>query len=195
MTIESSVSGLTTSTTALIAAVAVQQSTVTTAVGAFTAITSRVSAGLNLVDNTADANKPVSAAQQSALDTKQATLVSGSNISTVNGLSLLSGAPLVIQRSATSLNNVSYDNRAFLRTLSPQVDDSTVIPSLGLFMWVASKDEPDDDETCFTTGAGQWLLQAPAFDLLEAWAMIENSALNDFMEDEPARFAAFTKTR
>lgn len=45
--------------------------------------------GLANVDNTADINKPVSTAQQAALNTKQATLVSGTSIKTVGGISLL----------------------------------------------------------------------------------------------------------
>lgn len=45
--------------------------------------------GLGNVDNTADINKPVSTAQQAALNTKQATLVSGTSIKTVGGISLL----------------------------------------------------------------------------------------------------------
>lgn len=45
--------------------------------------------GLGNVDNTSDANKPISTATQSALDGKQALLTSGTNIKTVNGNSLL----------------------------------------------------------------------------------------------------------
>lgn len=52
--------------------------------------------GLGLVDNTADADKPVSTATQAALDAKQATLVSGTNIKTVNGNSLLGSGDLTI---------------------------------------------------------------------------------------------------
>lgn len=52
--------------------------------------------GLGNVDNTADSAKPVSTAQQTALDTKQAALVSGSNIKTVNGNSLLGSGNLSI---------------------------------------------------------------------------------------------------
>lgn len=47
--------------------------------------------GLGNVDNTADINKPVSTAQQAALNAKQATLVSGTSIKTVGGISLLGG--------------------------------------------------------------------------------------------------------
>lgn len=47
------------------------------------------SVGLGNVDNTSDANKPVSTATQTALNAKQDTLVSGTNIKTVGGSSLL----------------------------------------------------------------------------------------------------------
>jgi hypothetical protein len=48
------------------------------------------------VDNTSDAAKPVSTATQTALDAKQATLVSATNIKTVNGSSLLGSGNLAI---------------------------------------------------------------------------------------------------
>jgi hypothetical protein len=45
--------------------------------------------GLGNVDNTSDLNKPISTATQTALNAKQDTLVSGTNIKTVNGNSLV----------------------------------------------------------------------------------------------------------
>lgn len=192
MTIESSISDLTTATTALVTAVGTQQVAVTTAVAAFTAVTTRVNTGLNNLDNTADINKPVSTATITALATKQATLVDGLNISTVNGVSLLSGSPLVIVRSATSLNRILYDNRANLRATTSQLDDTTVVEGLGLFMWANTQLEPDDDETCFnTTTTGQWLLQVPAWELIDAWNLFEASTVDDWREDEPTRMAAY----
>lgn len=190
MTIESSVSDLTTATTALTNAVGVQQIAVTNAVAAFVATTSRVNALAN-VDNTHDADKPVGTATVAALATKQAVLVSGQNISTVNGLSLLSGTPLVIARSATSLNRMLYEDRAVLRNISAQIDDATMVEGLGLFMWASTQLEPDDDETCFSTLTGQWLLQAPAWELIDAWNLFDASTTDDWREDEPARFAAY----
>lgn len=190
MTIESAVAALVSSTTALTTAVGIQQIAVTAAVGNFTATTNRVNA-LNNVNNTADADKPVSSAAIAAMSLKQNNLVSGVNISTVNGQSLLGGQPLIIERSATSLSRVSYDDRGTLRALSPQVDDSTIVESLGLFMWTNTKLEPEDDETCFNTTNGQWLLRAPAWDLLDAWALHEQSITDDFREDESKRFAAY----
>lgn len=52
--------------------------------------------GLGNVDNTSDANKPVSTATQTALNAKQATLVSGTNIKTINGTSLLGSGNLEV---------------------------------------------------------------------------------------------------
>lgn len=165
---------------------------VTNATNQFTATIARV-VELNKVDNVADAKKAISELAWLELNKKQATLVSGQNISTVNGMSLLSGDPLAIERSATSLRRITYDNRGVLRTpvLTPQVDDSTLVESLGLFMWINTKLEPDDDETCFTTETGQWLLQAPAWDLVDAWISQERAVTDDWREDEPIRFAAY----
>lgn len=52
--------------------------------------------GLGNVDNTSDLNKPVSTAQQTALNAKQDTLVSGINIKTINGVSVLGSGDLVV---------------------------------------------------------------------------------------------------
>lgn len=56
----------------------------------------KVMVGLGSVDNTSDTNKPISTATQTALDTKQATLVSGTSIKTINGNSLLGSGDIVI---------------------------------------------------------------------------------------------------
>ena len=55
--------------------------------------------GLSNVDNTADADKPVSSATQTALNAKQDTLVSGTNIKTVNSTSLLGSGNIEISSS------------------------------------------------------------------------------------------------
>ena len=52
--------------------------------------------GLGNVDNTSDADKPISTATQSALNAKQATLVSGTNIKTINGTSLLGSGDITV---------------------------------------------------------------------------------------------------
>ena len=57
--------------------------------------------GLSNVDNTSDASKPISTATQTALNGKQATLVSGTNIKTVNGSSLLGSGDLSVSGGVT----------------------------------------------------------------------------------------------
>jgi hypothetical protein len=202
MTIETEVAALTTATNSLTSAVALQQTSVNAAVATFAATTATVDNDLNLVDNTADADKPVSDATVLAIEvvsdasvaglaTKQPTLISGDNISTINGLSILSGVPLVVERSPTSLVSLPYDQRATLNFDPPignpqnVVDDSVMIEGLGMFMWVNTQLEPNDDETCFSTpSSGQWLLRVPAFDLLAAYELVENALIDEFIEDQ-----------
>jgi nitrogen fixation protein len=57
---------------------------------------SKSDVGLGNVDNTTDLNKPISTATQTALDTKQATLVSATNIKTINGSSILGSGDLAV---------------------------------------------------------------------------------------------------
>jgi len=57
--------------------------------------TTKAQVGLSNVDNTSDANKPVSTATQTALNAKQDTLVSGTNIKTINGTSVLGSGDIV----------------------------------------------------------------------------------------------------
>ena len=52
--------------------------------------------GLDQVDNTSDLNKPVSTAVSTALGNKQNTLVSGTNIKTINNTSLLGSGDIAI---------------------------------------------------------------------------------------------------
>ena len=188
MTIESAISDLTSATTTLTTNVAAQQVAVESAVTNFTAVIDKVNNDLSDVDNTTDLNKPVSDPQQTLINTKQDTLVEGQNISTVNGQSLLSGVPLVIVRSATSLSALAYEARGSLRSTTSEVDDSILVEGLGLFMFVGSQNEPDDDETCFNTSVGQWLLRTPSLDLLAAYALIEDAVTQELAEDESIRF-------
>lgn len=65
--------------------------------------TTKAQVGLGNVDNTSDLNKPISTAAQAALDAKQNALVSGTNIKTVGGVSLLgSGNVTEVQNSLTA---------------------------------------------------------------------------------------------
>ena len=165
---------------------------VTEATNQFIATIERVNE-LSSVDNVADANKIISTLMQAALNTKQDELVSGENLSTINGKSILSGDPLVIERSPTSLTSLTYANALLLRTPIvplPIKDDSVVVEGIGLFVYVENTLEPDDSETCFTakhptTGLpiGQWLLMIPAYEWNSAHLSIQKSILMEYMDD------------
>jgi len=89
----------------------------------------KTSLALNNVDNTSDANKPVSSATQSALNAKQDTLVSGTNIKTVNGTSVLGSGNIAIS-SAVAWGGVTgtLSNQTDLQTaLNGKVDENTAI--------------------------------------------------------------------
>jgi hypothetical protein len=89
----------------------------------------KTSLALNNVDNTSDANKPVSSAQQTALDAKQATLVSGTNIKTINGTSVLGSGNIAIS-SAVAWGGVTgtLSNQTDLQTaLDGKVDENSAI--------------------------------------------------------------------
>jgi hypothetical protein len=63
---------------------------------------------LDNVNNTSDANKPVSTAQQTALDAKQATLVSATNIKTINSTSVLGSGNIAVEPSITATTSADY---------------------------------------------------------------------------------------
>jgi hypothetical protein len=202
MTIETEIALLTTSTTNLTTAVVAQQTSVDEVITDFAATTTKVTTELNLVDNTADADKPISTDTQTALDTKQPTLVSGDNISTINGESILSGSPLVIARGQVEIPLLQYEDRANLRTPvapEPSTGDVVNIPNLGQLQYTSSFDYFDDDETVFevvsssdgVTPIGQWYLAIPAYEWLESQKMFENALLWEWMEDESTRHSTF----
>jgi hypothetical protein len=68
----------------------------------------KTSLALNNVDNTSDANKPVSTATQTALDAKQATLVSGTNIKTINSTSVLGSGNVAVEPTITATTSADY---------------------------------------------------------------------------------------
>jgi hypothetical protein len=67
----------------------------------------KTAVGLANVDNTSDANKPVSTAQATAIGLKQDTLISGTNIKTINGSSVLGSGNLTISGGVTSVTGTA----------------------------------------------------------------------------------------
>lgn len=69
---------------------------------------SKSDVGLGNVDNTSDANKPISTATQTALNAKQDTLVSGTNIKTVNSTTLLGSGNIAVEPTITQTTSADY---------------------------------------------------------------------------------------
>lgn len=76
---------------------------------------------------------------------------------------------------------VGYDNRANLRAGTPAQDRLTLLDGIGLFRFVVGSDEPDDDESCFATSNGRWLLECPHWDLVDAWRKPDQDEIDSFM--------------
>jgi hypothetical protein len=68
-----------------------------------------------------------------------------------------------------------YDNRNNVRSLVPQDGYQIIIESLGIFVFYESSTEIDDDETCFATSNGRFLLDAASFELNEALTLPADS--------------------
>jgi hypothetical protein len=155
---------------------------------AITGLASQVASTSN-VDNTSDGAKPVSTAQQTALDLKTTT----TDIFTINSQSITGAGGGNVNIVIESVSSIStyYDDRAELR-LDPatpnEVNDQRGVESLGRFVWKSTTIEPDDDETCFTsvTGLGQWDLDVPSYDLIQAHNLPFQSLQNELAEDEAA---------
>jgi hypothetical protein len=73
---------------------------------------------------------------------------------------------LLIKSGSGSL---SYGSRSSLRTAPASDGDQVVVESLGLFVFYDGSTELDDDETCFATTSGRWLLSAASFELVQAF--------------------------
>lgn len=71
--------------------------------------------GLGNVDNTSDLNKPISTATQEALNDKQDTLVSGVNIKTINGASILGEGNITIETPEGGISDAPKDGNTYAR--------------------------------------------------------------------------------
>lgn len=78
-------------------------------------------------------------------------------------------ADAIAARSSTIIS-VAYADRADLRAIEGNTYPTyAVVAGLGLFIYRGGSDEIDDDETCFVTTHGAWVLEAPHWDLIAAW--------------------------
>lgn len=83
--------------------------------------------GLGNVDNTSDLNKPISTATQTALNAKQDTLVSGTNIKTINSTSLVGSGNVAVQSTLVSGTNIKTINSTSLLGSGDVAVQSTLV--------------------------------------------------------------------
>lgn len=86
-----------------------------------------------------------------------------------------------------AIASYTYADRAQLRTTT---GTHAVVEGLGLFEYTPSSDEPDDDESCFATSSGRWLMVCPHWDAVSAWQLPDDEVRDEYDEDEPLRFAS-----
>lgn len=70
--------------------------------------------------------------------------------------------------TGTQLETVAYDSRHSLRSKVKASGDQILVTGLGLFAFDEASQEPDDDETCFVTSNGRWILECPHWEMVEA---------------------------
>ena len=89
-----------------------------------------------------------------------------------------------------SIHRFGYGDRGDLRGI--EGDNAAMVDGLGLFFWVEGSDEPDDDETCFVTATGAWLLEAISWDVAFAYWLADHDAQEASIEDIEAKFITTT---
>lgn len=68
-----------------------------------------------------------------------------------------------------------YDSRDSLRTLIVANNKLAAIDGLGMFYYSSTSTETDDDETCFATATGRWLMIGMHPDYIDAHTLKQNS--------------------
>jgi hypothetical protein len=106
-------------------------------------------------------------------------------LKTVNGQSIIG-----VGNIAASIPVLPYASRNTLRTLTPADGDQYIVTDLGLFVFYLGATDIDDDESCFATATGRWLIQAISWDFVEAWTMPRES----LQEQQLAQLFAKTLT-
>ncbi len=82
------------------------------------------------------------------------------------------------------IDTISYDNRGTLRSLE---SGTKIVDGLGLFRWESGSTEPDDDESCFATTNGRWLLEAAHWDVVDSWQLPDNEVRDIQLESHEDR--------
>jgi hypothetical protein len=72
-------------------------------------------------------------------------------------------------REAAGITQFAWDDRGELRTANPAAGDYAIVEGLGMFRYYPGSTEPDDDESCFATAGGRWLIELVTWDFIQAW--------------------------
>tara|TARA_R110000772_G_scaffold264801_1_gene385630 strand:+ start:446 stop:2215 length:1770 start_codon:yes stop_codon:yes gene_type:complete len=118
-----------------------QNSLATDGTGNKYATVDAVNAKVSNVDNTSDADKPVSTATQTALNAKQATLVSATNIKTVNGSSLVGSGNLSVASTgvpvstdiSSGVTDAAQAGAVFNKFLEAPANEATPVQTSGYY--------------------------------------------------------------
>lgn len=97
-------------------------------------------------------------------------LLTDRNVKTINGQPIKGSGDLTV----SSVLKFTYENRATLRTTTGEF---AMVDLLGMFEHEVGSTLEDDDESCFATATGRWLLRCPSFDLIEAWNLPQSNML------------------
>lgn len=71
----------------------------------------------------------------------------------------------------------NWEDRRNLRQYTAPHGTFVMVDGLGLFSFYIGSTEPDDDESCFVTGGGAWLLECPHWDVVEDWQLPDSEYL------------------
>lgn len=134
--------------------------------------------GLSNVDNTSDANKPISNATSTALAGKQDKLVSGTNIKTINGSSVLGSGDIIVLSAVASSETVSgIIELATTAEAQAGTDDLRAITPLKLKNSVLGLGQTWQDVTASRTG-GATYTNSTGKPIFIAISVLNNSGIN-----------------
>ena len=106
----------------------------------------------------------------------------GTGVTIIQGQSVAlvcDGTNVFQSTTPTGNTQIPYSNRAQLRSTEGPITVTASVESLGVFTWKSGFNDIDDDETCFLSATGTWLLVAADPDLAWAYTYPELSDLQN----------------
>jgi len=88
---------------------------------------------------------------------------------TFSGSGTFGAWSISVSAAPTNIPRFAYEDRATLRSMASPEGTAALVSGLGLFTHYVGSTELDDDESCFATSSGRWLLLAVDFELVDNW--------------------------